>query len=116
MLRAISEIARATIVWSVLEKPIAAASSRPFCRAVTMSVSRSMVTTRGSIDTAIAPLDGAAHVREALFEIQGRRHAVEREPELHHGQGDLRLDTDHDGLRAAEFGRVRDRAERARGE
>jgi hypothetical protein len=50
MLRAISEMAVAISVWSVLEKPSAIASSRPFCRAVTTSRWAS-TRTLGSEDT-----------------------------------------------------------------
>src|SRR5690242_17501009 len=101
MLRATSEMAVATSVWSVIPRPRAAASSRPFCRAVTMSASP-------SIGTRSSPgIDGPPVRRleqgEPLLEVEGGRHAVEREPELDHREGDLGLDPDHHRARAAEL-------------
>src|SRR5260221_14489874 len=81
MLRAISEIASAVIVWSVLENPAAAAISRPLWRAVMMSVSRS-IGTHTSADTVTALLRDAGDVREALFKIECRSHAVQGQSEL----------------------------------
>src|SRR5258708_7254105 len=95
MLRASSEIASAISVWSVLENPHAAASSRPFCRAVTMSLSRSI----GMFDSAgTANLRRAFQMREPLFQVQRRFDPVERKTELHHRERNVRLDADDDRL------------------
>src|SRR5919201_4449382 len=115
MLRAISEIASAMIVWSVVENPMALASSRPFCRAVTMSVSRSMGTCT-SPDTMTAPFGKASDVIETLFEIERRDHALETEPELHHREGDLGLDADHNRVGAAQLRGIYDCPKGPRGE
>src|SRR5919197_3763898 len=115
MLRAISEIASAMIVWSVVENPMALASSRPFCRAVTMSVSRSMRTWT-SPDTMTAPVGKTAHAIEAFFEVERRGHPLEVEPELHHRERDFGLDADHDGVGAAQLRRIHDCPKRPRGE
>src|SRR3990172_9037813 len=115
MLRATSEIAVATSVCSVTESPLAAASSRPFWRAVTMSPSCS-IGTLVSPGIAPAPRGASIHEREALLEIQGRRHALERQPQLHHGEGDVGLDPHHHRTRAPQPGRLRDAADGAGGE
>src|SRR6266542_5215606 len=112
MLRAISEMAVATSVCSVMERPCAAASSRPFWRAVTMSPSCSMAT-RVSPTIAGALPPRLADEREALLQVERRRDAVEREPELDHREGDLRLDPHHHRARAAQPRGVRDAAQGA---
>src|SRR4051812_37220734 len=112
MFRAISEIASAIIVWSVLENPIAAASAPPRWRAVTMSASRSIAThTSSATMTRLARR--TVEVREALLEIQRGRDAVERQPELDHRARDVGLDPDAHRAGAAQLGGVRDRAQRA---
>jgi hypothetical protein len=57
-----------------------------------------------------------AEVRESLLEVEGGRDAFEREPELDHRKGDLRLDADDDRFRAAQPNHVRHIAERPGGE
>jgi hypothetical protein len=76
MLRAISEIASAIIVWSVLENPVIAASSRPRWRAVTMSPSRSIGTLISS-DTVTTPLRDSADLHEPFLQVEGRCDALE---------------------------------------
>src|ERR1700740_1167115 len=98
MLRAISEIASAIIVWSVLENPVAAASSRPFWRAATMSPSCSIGTVTSGCTWAPRSREGA-DVGEPFLEVERRRHALQREAELHHREGDLGLDADDDRVR-----------------
>src|SRR5438309_312678 len=61
MLRAISEMAAAMTVWSPLENPASAASSRPFCRALTTSTSDVIGTSSSSATGYPAP-----HALEAL--------------------------------------------------
>src|ERR1700716_3399560 len=112
MLRAISEIASAIIVWSMLENPVAAASSRPFWRAVTMSVSRSIETHISTGTMTALPRD-FAEVREALLKVEGRCHALQRQTELDHREGDVGLDTDHDRAGTTKLRGGRDRPEGA---
>src|SRR6266702_1035803 len=112
MLRATSEMAVATSVCSVIERPLAAASSRPFWRAVTMSPSCSMATL---VSPAMAPVPRGAfiHQQETLLQVERRRDPVELQPELHHGEGDLGLDPHHHGTGAPKLGRVGDAADGA---
>src|SRR5436309_3412983 len=115
MLRAISEMANATIVCSVLEKPMSAASSRPFCRAVTMSASPWMGTC-SSPGTIVIRGACAVQQRHAFFEIERGFHALQPKPELDHGEGDLGLNADDNGRGASQPGRVRNAPQRARRE
>src|SRR5256886_8155922 len=98
MLRAISEMAAAITVWSPLENPASAARSRPRCRAVTtstsavMGMSKSSATVEASRSAIDADLGLDVEERQAFFQIEGGRHALERQPELHHRKRDLGLD------------------------
>src|SRR5919202_3865550 len=112
MLRAISEIAVAISVASVLEKPSCVASARPSARAGTMSESEVMGTRISSPILAVPPRPSVEH-RERLVEIERRVERLEVQVELHHRYRDVGLDTDDHGLRAAEPGGHRDRAKRA---
>jgi hypothetical protein len=67
-LRAISEIAVAINVWSVLENPNRAANARPFCRAVTTSPLW-LIATRVSVATLPPPQAPIEHCH-AFFEVQ----------------------------------------------
>src|SRR3954462_6624252 len=100
MLRAISEIAVAMSVCSVLEKPHAAESSRPLCLASTTSVSRPMGT-HTSTGTMAAPSEPRREERQTFFQIECRCDAVERQSELDHRERDFGLDADHDRVGAA---------------
>src|SRR5439155_16133597 len=119
MLRAISEIAAAITVWSPLEKPASAARSRPRCRAVTTSVSAVIGIRRSSatVDASRPALDAELRLlveeQQAFLEIQRGGHALEREAELDHGEGDLGLNPDDHRLRAAQPRHVRDVPQRA---
>src|SRR2546429_1104140 len=92
MLRAISEMAAAITVWSPLENPASAARSRPRCRAVTTSVSAAIGISSSSptVDPSRAALDAELRLvveeEQSLLEVQRGGHALEREPELHHGE------------------------------
>src|ERR1041385_6151125 len=98
MFRAISEIAAAITVWSPLENPASAARSRPRCRAVTTStsaaigISNSSATGEASRPAVDADLGLDVEERQTLFQVEGRGHALERQPELHHRERDLGLD------------------------
>src|SRR5207253_9312685 len=110
MFRASSEMAVATTARSVDGNPHCDASSRPFWRAATTSVSQSMETRTSSAMSAnflivVPPL--AVEIREALFEVQRGRDAFQGEAQLDHREGHLRLDADDDGLGAAQPDHVR---------
>src|SRR6266478_7938203 len=105
MFLANSEMAVATTARSVEGKPQCDASSRPFWRAETMSASESMGTRTSSAMSAnlmVGALHLAVEVREALFQVQRGRDALEREPELDHRERHLGLDADDDGLGPAQ--------------
>src|SRR3989442_7692991 len=113
MFRASSEIAVATTARSVEGKPHWDANPRPFWRAETMSASESIATRTSSAMSAnlisgTLPLPLSIKVGKTLFEIQRRRDPLEREPQLDHREGDLRLDPDDDGLRSTQPDHVRD--------
>src|SRR6059058_4614585 len=116
MFRASSEMAVATTARSVEGRPQCEASSRPFWRADTMSTSRSMATRTSSAMSAnlmmLGTLPLAVKVRKAFFQIERGRDAFQREPQLDHREGHLRLDPHDDGLRSAELDHVGDVAQR----
>src|SRR5438045_8431971 len=116
MFLAISEIAVAMSVCSVLEKPQPAASSRPFCRATTTSISRTIGTRCSAGIIRFPRFSPTLQDLEPLLEIERGRDALERQSELHHGERHLGLDTDDDGIGSAELGRVGDSADGPRGE
>src|SRR5919205_4527645 len=99
MLRAISEIAVASSVWSVLGISSPTASARARWRAVTTSASDSMAIRSACSGANVAGLLAGLQQREALLEVQRGLHVLEAHPELHHGERHLRLDPDDDGLR-----------------
>src|SRR4029453_5646318 len=104
MLRASSEMAGAMTARSVVANPQYDAISRPFWRAATMSASRSMGTrTSSAMSTYLlaGTLALAVQVREALFQVQGGRDALERESRLDHRERVLRLNAYDDRLRPA---------------
>src|SRR6266481_7846866 len=113
MLRAISEMAAAITVWSPLENPASAARSRPRCRAVTTSTSAAIgiSVSLATFDAPRAALDAELRLvveeQQSFLEVQRGGHALEREAELHHGEGHLGLNPDDHGLRAAQPRHVR---------
>src|SRR5438876_1170876 len=128
MFRDNSEIAVAISVASPDENPTRDANVRPCWRAVTMSLSTLIGTTVSSA-TARAPSPIAANgsprsgsfsgfsvqVREALLQVERRRHPFERQTQLDHRKSDLRLNPDDHGLgpaQAAHVGEVAQRADR----
>src|SRR5689334_7622736 len=120
MLRAISEIAAAMTVCSPLENPATAASARPCCRASTTSTSAA-IGRRSSSPTAARLFGFGLHDAlfgapveegETFFEVQHRRHALQRQSELHHGERDVGLDADDDRLGTAQARHVRYVAQR----
>src|SRR5436190_2338385 len=112
MLRAISEMAAAITVWSPISKPHAAANSRPLCRALTMSTS-DRIGTLDSSGTVQALLAAAVEEVQAFLEVEGGGDSLQRQPQLHHGEGDLGLNPDDHRLGAPQPGHVCDVAERA---
>src|SRR3712207_6783149 len=112
MLRATSEIAVASSVWSVLVSSRPAASSRARWRAVTTSASDSMaMRVSASAATVARPLL-ALQQRQSLLEVERRLHVLEVHAELHHGERDLGLDAHDDGLGASQPRHLGDRAKR----
>src|SRR5262249_35553607 len=121
--RVSSEIAVAIKVASPGEKPRLSARARPRSRAVTMSASERIGEGGSwSPSSPLRPLedglrlDPAIQVRQPFLEVEIRRDAFEREPELRHREGDLRLYSDDHRLRAAEPDHVRHVAQGPRGE
>src|SRR5689334_13143253 len=115
MLRATSEIAVASSVWSVELSSSSFASSRARWRAVTTSASDS-IAIRLSASTGERLLELVLEQRQPLLEIEGGLDVLELHPELHHREGHLGLDPDDHRLRAAQPGHVRDPAQGARDE
>src|SRR4051794_36354047 len=115
MLRATSEIAVASRVWSVELSSSSLASSRARWRAVTTSASDSMAI-RLSASTGERLLELGLQQRQPLFEVQGGLDVLELHPELDHGEGHLGLDADDHRLGAAQPRHVRDPAQGARDE
>src|SRR5215208_954195 len=112
MLRATSEIAVASSVWSVELRSSSCASSRARWRAVTTSASDS-IAIRLSACTGERLLQLVAQQRQPLLEIERGLHVLELHPELDHREGDLRLDADDHRLGPAQARHVRDPAQRA---
>src|SRR3954452_24198764 len=98
MLRATSEIAVASSVWSVLESSRSAASSRARWRAVTTSASDSIAIRLSASAGTVTGLLPVLEQREALLEVECREHVLEAHAELDHREGDLGLDP-HDHRR-----------------
>src|ERR1700724_2389771 len=111
MLRASSEIAVAMSVASLTEKPVCSAITRPCWRAVTTSLS-DVIGICVSAAKAPAPLVDVPgfllQIRQAFLQIEGSGNVLERQSELHHRKGDLRLDADNDGRGTAQAAHVRD--------
>src|SRR4051794_15181857 len=112
MLRAISEIAVASSVWSVLGMSRLIASARARWRAVTTSASESIAIRSAASGAKVTRLEQ----REAFLEVERRLHVLEAHSQLDHRERHLRLDPDDHGLRAAQAGHHRDPAQRARDE
>src|SRR3712207_9169209 len=92
MLRATSEIAVASSVRSVLDKPSAVPISRASWRAVTTSASESIATRTSASTGARLSRDLLLQEGEALLQVQRRVDVLEVHPQLHHREGDLGLD------------------------
>src|SRR3954466_14084303 len=116
ILRATSEIAVASSVWSVLESSRSAASSRARWRAVTTSASDSIAIRLSWSAATVGQLPPGLQQREALLEVEGGVHILEAHPELDHRERDLRLDADDHRRRAAQPGHHGDAAQGARDE
>src|SRR4051794_37260855 len=112
MLRATSEIAVASSVWSVELRSRSAASSRARWRAVTTSASDS-IAIRFSTSTGERLLELGLQERQSLLEVQCGLDVLELHAQLHHREGDLGLDAHDHRLRAAQPRHVSDAAQRA---
>src|SRR5918999_4687475 len=109
MLRATSEIAVASSVWSVLVSSSCEAISRARCLAMTTSASDSIgITDSCSSATVAGLLPRPEQEREALLGVERGQHVLEGHAELDHREGDLGLDADDDGLGPAQAGHPRD--------
>src|SRR3954466_14562495 len=100
MLRAISEIAVASSVWSVLGMSRLTASARARWRAVTTSASES-IAIRSAGSGAKEP---RLEEREPFFEVERGLHILEAHAELDHRERDLGLDPHDHGLGASQAG------------
>src|SRR3954465_14967945 len=112
MLRATSEMAVASRVWSVELSSSAPASSLARWRAVTTSASDSMAI-RLSASIVEPLLELVLQQRQPLLEVARGLHVLELQPGPDHRERRLGLDPDDHGLRAAQARDVRDAAERA---
>src|SRR3954449_6689920 len=112
MLRATSEIAVASSVWSVLVSSSFPAISRARWRAVTTSASDSIGMTDCGSSATVAGLPGPLQQREPFLEVERGGHVLEAHPELHHREGHLGLDPDDDRLGSAQPRHPRDPLER----
>src|SRR4051795_4097543 len=115
MLRATSEMAVASSVWSVELRSSSCASSRARWRAVTTSASDS-IAIRLSASTGERLLELLLEQRQPLLEVQGRLDVLELHPELDHREGHLGLDADDHRLGPAQARHVGDPAQGARDE
>ena len=116
MLRATSEIAVASSVWSVsAQLELAGQLARALARGHDVGVgldrdpALSLHRRRGSFSWSLQQ-------REPLLEVQRRLHVLELHAELDHRERDLGLDADDHGLGAAQARHLRDPAQRARDE
>src|SRR3954452_16174905 len=107
MLRAISEIAVASSVWSVLGISSPTASARARWRAVTTSASDSIAMRSAASGRTIARLLAVVQQGEPLLEVERRLDVLEAHPELHHRERDLGLDAHDHRLGAAQAGHHR---------
>src|SRR5690348_1050936 len=105
MLRATSDMAVAIKVRSDPSKPNSSAKARPFWRAVTMSAAELMAT-RASFSMFQVLLGQPVEIGQPLFQIQGGPHPFQRQAQLHHRKGHVRLNANNDGLRPAQFQHV----------
>src|ERR687884_2342099 len=114
MLRANSEIAVASSVWSVLVSSSCAASARACWRAVTTSASDSIAIRSSDSTATVGRLLLGVQERQPLLEVERRLHVLEAHPELDHRERHLRLDADDRRLGAAEPGHLGEPPQRAR--
>src|SRR3954451_19949669 len=111
MLRAISEIAVASRVWSVLGMSRPIASWRARWRAVTTSASDSIAIRSAASGANVARLLPGLQQREPLLEVERRLHVLEAHAELDHRERDLGLDADDHRLGSAQARHHRDPAQ-----
>src|SRR5689334_21197258 len=93
---------------SAERKPSFPPSVRPAWRAVRMSMS-DLIATRISSAITHAPLELVVEQAQPLLEVERRLYLGERDPELHHRERHLRLNTDNHRLGPAQPQRRRDR-------
>src|SRR3954465_13359535 len=115
MLRATSEMAVASSVWSVELRSSSCASARARGGAVTTSGSDS-IAIRLSASTVERLLELCLEQRQPLLEVQGGLDVLELHAELDHREGDLGLDPHDHRLCSAQAGHVGDAPQGARDE
>src|SRR5258708_93504 len=115
MLRAISEIAVAISVSSLLEKRSGWARRRARCRASMTSVSERTATTTSScgIERSLQVL--CLQLLQTFLEVEGRGRSLERQAQLYHGERDVGLDADDDRVGAEQPHHLGDAAQGACG-
>src|SRR5258706_14070046 len=118
MLRASSEIAVATRVDSLAEKPSCSARILPWRRAATTSVSVATTTRtpKPSSGPSLVIASLSVEISQTFLEIECRGHVLQRDPKLHHGKRDFGLDSDDYRFRAAQPDHVGQIAHRPGGE
>src|SRR3954454_9425849 len=94
MLRATSEIAVASSVWTVLGMSRPTASARARWRAVTTSASDSIAIRSGASPTTLARLLPGLEQRQPLLQVERGHNALETHPALDHRERHLGLDAD----------------------
>src|SRR5262245_39981498 len=107
MLRASSEMAVATSVASVGDKPSSSAIIRPVRRAAIRSLSDATGTRTSAFESGatLAPLLGPpplVEVCETLLQVKRSSHVLQLDPELDHCESDLGLNSDNYSLGAAQ--------------
>src|SRR3954454_12740704 len=116
MLRAISEIAVASSVWSVLGISSPTARARARWRAVTTSASDAMGIRSACSGATVTRLLAGLEQGEPLLEVERGLHVLEAHAELDHGERNLGLNPHDHRLGAAQPGHHGDPAQRARDE
>src|SRR5438105_3573739 len=109
MLRAISEIAVAITVTSTPVNPQRWARVRTHIRAVTMSASLAIAISRSPAIDVSRPR--RAQMIQALVQVEPGGDIAQPQAELHHGEGDPRLDADDHGVGSAQTDRAGQLAE-----
>ena len=104
MLRASSEMTEAISVAWPGENPSWFASARPSWRALTKSLADSIGTYTADLSLSLTRQPSAflrGEKRQAFLQIERGGYVLQGQAELHHCEGDVGLNSDDEGLRAA---------------